>query len=145
MGVFKNESDMQTWLKKKLASVDGLSSLIVNSNFLENFQPTTKEQKEIHQSFSKCYDAIHLTEMLSDDKDVLSSKGKYLRPDFILYSPETEGIVVVELKNNSKATREAGTEINAYSMGVRKHIPFLYFAGSRHMIFFCCQKISCLM
>lgn len=42
-----------------------------------------------------------------------------------MYAAESEGMVIIELKNISGPTRQAGTELNAYAAELRSYIPFL--------------------
>lgn len=123
--VFKNEAEMQDWLKNELDNCDGLGELIINSNELKNFHPTNLEEKKIHTSFKNCLEALYFNTIFSDNENIALSDNETLKPDFVLYAPESQGIVIVELKNSANAARQAGTEISAYSAEIKNHLLFL--------------------
>ncbi|WP_222424566.1 hypothetical protein, partial [Yersinia mollaretii] len=52
-------------------------------------------------------------------------KKQSLKPDFLLYSSESEAIIIVELKNIVGPSRQAGTELSAYACETRTYMPFL--------------------
>jgi len=120
--IFKKELDMQEWLRKELNECYGLSDLIINC--VDNNASTDAERK-INSSYEYCLKSLDLTEVISEDKNISLKKGDVLRPDFLLYSVETESIIIVELKNISNPTRQVGTEISAYASEVKSYLPFI--------------------
>lgn len=48
-----------------------------------------------------------------------------MKPDFVLYAPETDSVVIVELKNIVTPSRQTGTEISAYANEIKSYIPFI--------------------
>ncbi|WGE68272.1 hypothetical protein NYR77_04400 [Actinobacillus equuli subsp. haemolyticus] len=123
--LFEREADMQLWLKNKLKECWGLSELIANIEQLEEFSPSNEEEQKIYTSFNNCLEALHLNTIFSSDENISLSENEILRPDFVLYAPESQGVVIVELKNSANAARQAGTEISAYSGELKNHILFL--------------------
>jgi hypothetical protein len=123
--VFSSESEMQAWLSQKIKSSDGLSDLILNGDYLDQFTPCCNEEARALKSYKECYSALHINEIISEDENISLRKGDLLKPDFLMYASEIDGIVLVELKNLSGPSREAGTELSAYSGELRTYIPFL--------------------
>lgn len=125
MAIFENESAMQKWLKEKLEQGEQLGDLVQVSNDVHNGQFNSEDQKAIQASFQYILEFIYCTELMSADKNISATKTEILKPDFVLYASEAQGIIVVELKNFSAATRETGTEIGAYSGEIRSQLPFI--------------------
>lgn len=124
--LFENEAEMQAWLKNELDTHhDGLSELIINCDELESFNPSNLEENKIYTCFKNCLEALHLNTIFSDNENIALSESEILKPDFVLYAPESQGIVIVELKNSANAARQAGTEISAYSAELKNHLLFL--------------------
>jgi hypothetical protein len=125
MTLFASESEMQEWLSSALEGTDGLAELIVNLDALDGEVPSNFAESRILQSFKVCVSSLYITETFSENENISLSDGEALKPDFVLYAPEKESIIIVELKNISGPTRQAGTELSAYSCEVRTTIPFL--------------------
>ncbi|MCH9695197.1 MAG: hypothetical protein K0U72_11875 [Gammaproteobacteria bacterium] len=134
MSIFSKEAEMQDWLAKQLETCDGLGDLITNTESIDNLEPKTLEEQKVLSSYKACLSALYLTEVVSDNSNISLNKGDSLKPDFVLYSPESEGIVIVELKNIPGPTRQAGTELGAYAGEIRSIIPFLSEGDLFHVI-----------
>lgn len=115
MEIFSSENEMQDWLESKFINMWGLSDIITNGDYIKSFTATNLSEKKIQDSFEISYGCLHLLELITANKNISSKAGEILKPDLVTYSPEQETIVIIELKNFSGATREAGTEISAYS------------------------------
>lgn len=122
---FNDEAEMQVWLSKSLD--DGaLADLIKNgSEFKMQEAQGNDPSCKIRQSFLTCLESLYITEKVFDNENISTDEGEILKPDFILYAPETESVIVVELKNQRNATRQAGTELGGYSAEIKSAIPFL--------------------
>lgn len=131
---FINELAMQLWLENELSNVDGIADLISNIDDLENFIPINKYEKIVKNSFDHCIKHLYITTILSADKNISIDQTESLRPDLILYGEEYESLIIVELKNISQPTRQAGTELSAYSCELRSYMPFLSEADLVHII-----------
>lgn len=122
--MFDSENDMQAWLSGELKEKD-LGELIINIDEFEKKEAINLEERKVKESFTYCLKSLHLTSVISEDENISLKPGDTLRPDFLLYASETESIVIVELKNISGPTRQAGTEIHAYSSELKSYIPFI--------------------
>lgn len=123
---FSSEQDLHDWFKSLLLSgEDGLASVISNREEIETYQPANAEQRGIKSSFEYVLESLYYTEIIADDENISTTPGEILRPDFLLYSSDSENIVVVELKNLAGPTRQAGTEASAYAAEVRSYLPFI--------------------
>ena len=125
MAIFRKEADMQKWLSDELETACGLADLIINDDYIADFEAKTKEEIRFKASFESCIKALYMNEVISIDENISETKGEGLKPDFTLYAPDWEGIVLVELKNAKGATREAGTELSAYACEIKTYMPLL--------------------
>lgn len=116
---------MQEWFRERFAEGNALGDLIVQED--DTLPPISSNliASKVHESFSYVLETLWVTEVISDNQDISLAPGDVLRPDFLLYSAEAEAIVVVELKNISQPTRQAGTEISAYGAEVKTYLPFI--------------------
>lgn len=125
MSVFSSEDEMQKWLSAELASKKGLSALIQEADWLESAVPKHMGEASVLRSFRTSYEALHINETLFENENISLGSSDILKPDFVLYAPETQAVVVVELKNLASPSRQAGTELSAYSAEIRSYVPFL--------------------
>lgn len=127
MSLFESESEMQNWLCNELEKDDcyGLADLIIGDDALDSYKPSKIEEEKVKNSYEECLSALYCNEIISKDENISLKIGETLRPDILLYSPEQEGVVLVELKNIKGPSRQAGTEIGAYSGELRTYMPFL--------------------
>lgn len=126
MSLFKNEAEMQAWLLSELDNEDvsGLADLILPVELID----CPSEEEVIAKKYRYCLDALNYNYFISADEDISLKAGDILRPDLLMYSSESQLLVVVELKNIKEPTRQAGTEISAYAAEIRSYLPLL--AGS---------------
>lgn len=125
MSVFSSESEMQYWLERKFTIIEGLSDLIVNIESIEKYVPRNLSEDRIKQTFLYCIDSLGMNELLTKNENISLVKGDSLNPDMFAYAPETESIVIIELKNQRGATREAGTELSAYAGEIKSALSYL--------------------
>lgn len=125
MGIFATESKMQDWLSNELKKVEGLGELIQNAGWLACVTPTNLGEARVIASFRTSLAALNITETLFEDENISLGAPDVLKPDFVLYAPETQSVVIVELKNLASPSRQAGTELSAYSAEIRSALPFL--------------------
>lgn len=121
--MFNKEKDMQDWLSKELKIVNGLSELIVQ--FDENKEGKSPPELKIIEGYSHCLKSLYINKIISEDENISLKYGNSLKPDFLLYAPETESIVIIELKNIAEPTRQTGTELGAYASEVKSYLPFI--------------------
>jgi len=124
MSYFNSEKEMHEWITKEIQESDGLYHLINNKEILEK-KSLIIEHKLIKKSFNNCLESINHAIIISNDENISTIKNRILRPDLILFSYSTEGIVIVEIKNIKNPTRELGTEVSAYAAEVKHQLPFL--------------------
>jgi hypothetical protein len=123
--MFKKESDMQEWLSEKLQDLEGVFDLVENEDDFDNFVPRNISEEKVYNSFSYCIKSLRLNTVITEDENISLKKGDSLKPDFLLYAPETESLVILELKNISGPTRQAGTELSAYASEIKSYVPFI--------------------
>lgn len=126
MGIFKTESEMQEWLERILDNdQEGFSELIVGFDVIEEYIPKNSVERKIQESYLQCMPALALMEVITKDENISASKGDVLRPDLVAYAIERESIVLIELKNISGPSREAGTELSAYAGELKGYLSHL--------------------
>lgn len=125
MALFKNEAAMQSWMEKQLKCVDGFSELLISSDVPP---PTTTEEESITKSYEFCLKALNQNIVISANENISLDPSDILKPDFILYSTESEAVVIIELKNLAGPSRQAGTELGAYTAEIKQYLPLI--AGS---------------
>ncbi|MCU4550009.1 MULTISPECIES: hypothetical protein [Acinetobacter calcoaceticus/baumannii complex] len=131
---FPSEHHMQLWIESELNKTDGLADLISNLDDLENFSPSNKHESIVYESFKYCCKHLYLTKIVSANKNISLNNNEILKPDLVLYGIEYESLILVELKNINQPTRQAGTELGAYSCELRSYMPFLTEADLVHVI-----------
>lgn len=128
MSLFSDESVMQKWLSEKFANGESLGDLTIN---LEDYQEIEIDKRDslivqkIKTSFSFCVASFNLNEVITENENISLDNKDSLKPDFVLYAPETESLIIVELKNIKGPSRQAGTEIGAYGAELKAYLPFI--------------------
>ncbi|MEM7619750.1 MAG: hypothetical protein AAF228_04700 [Pseudomonadota bacterium] len=125
MAIFSSEAEMQNWLSNKLREVNDFYSLILNKEYLKTFRPKSYQERKFLESYNMCSNSFYLFEIIAENENISLSPKEGLKPDFLCYCPETQSIAIVELKNLSGSTRQAGTQISAYTNEVRSYLPFI--------------------
>lgn len=123
--IFKDEKEMQDWLSKELQANDCFKELIVNIEEFEKYKATSLSDKKVFESFKYCLTSLNIVSIISENENISFNPSDSLKPDFLLYAPETESVIIVELKNIVTPSRQAGTEVSAYANEVKSYIPFI--------------------
>ncbi|HIF5971469.1 TPA: hypothetical protein ACX3GO_004515 [Vibrio parahaemolyticus] len=119
--MFENEKEMQAVLSNFLQKSGSLSEIIEPIMEEKNF---TFEYEKIISSYKYCIDHLVDNAIISEEKNISIFENEELKPDFLLYSP-MEAFVLIELKNNVSASRQAGTELIAYSNTLKSNFSFM--------------------
>ncbi len=126
---FKSEKEMQAWLSDLFKKGHSFAEILLNyEEFAKDTLPKNSvgsSFQKITQSFQHCLKSFDDHEVLTEDVNISLNSDDILRPDFLLYSPKTESILIVELKNLKGPTRQAATEIGAYAAEIRSYLPLL--------------------
>lgn len=123
--IFDSEAKMQDWLSDALKDVEGLADLISNIEPISEAIASHLTDERLLDSFKTCIKSLYITHVMSENENISTDDQDILKPDFLLYAPETESVVIVELKNLAQTTRQAGTEISAYACEIRSSVPFI--------------------
>ncbi len=124
MKLFVDEKEMQKWLESEISEHGSLSDLIDDSS-AEADVPSSLASEIIDAAYRYCLESLHILNIIAADENISLTKKDILRPDILAYAPETESIVIIELKNISGPTREAGTELSAYCAEINNYLPFI--------------------
>ncbi|RVT74452.1 hypothetical protein EOD40_13150 [Flavobacterium sufflavum] len=123
--LFSSEDAMQKWLSNKLKSGISLADIIVGIDEFKEQNFTDIIEIKLHKSFIHCLNSFYLTKIISENENISLKEGDVLKPDFLLYAPETESIIILELKNLASPSRQSGTEVSAYASEIKSYIPFI--------------------
>lgn len=123
--IFETEDKMQEWLSKELRQTDSFRDLISNADKFDYLSSTSLVANRILDSYKQCLASFGLVTIIAENENISLKDGDILKPDFLLYAPETESIVIVELKNLASPSRQAGTEVSAYASEIKSYIPFI--------------------
>ncbi len=123
---------MQMWLSDNLSEIEGLSEII--DEFDETIQGKPSTESRIISSYIHCLKSLNLNVVISENENISNKEGDRLCPDFLLYAPETESFVILELKNIANPTRQIGTELGAYSSEIRSYVPFISEGDIVHVV-----------
>jgi hypothetical protein len=137
MSSFSHERQLQEKLVQ-LIKKDELSNIIEGQATIDDLLER-QQSSEAFPAFSidhlvriSCAEAashalscLSNLDILTDDLNVSLTVGQQLRPDVVCFSPETESLVLFELKRSGQAGREAITELIAYEQELKNHLPFL--------------------
>lgn len=125
MTLFASEKEMQDWLSSVLVDPEGLAELLSNVDAINDTKPTNLAEARVLEAIQVCLGSLYIAEKIFENENISIGSDEILKPDFVLYAPETESIVILELKNIAGPTRQAGTELAAYSCEIRSAVPFL--------------------
>jgi len=123
--IFESELKMQEWLSHELLCVEGLMDLIINKEDHKNLYSDSVVERKFFESYRHCIKSLNLNTIVSENENISFKEGDIFKPDFLLFAPKTESIVIVELKNIAGPSRQVGTEVSAYSSEVKSYIPFI--------------------
>lgn len=87
--MFNSEKEMQDWLSDKLQKDISLGELLTNIEEQEEFTPSNLPERKMLESFNHCLKSLNLNEIISEDKNISLKPKDSLKPDFLLYAPET--------------------------------------------------------
>ena len=125
MSDFQTEAELQIWLESEIQKNEGLWECIENQDYLEKTIANTASERRLLESYSICAESMPFLELIAADSNISLTKGEVLKPDLLLYAPERQSLVLVEIKNDYGATRNAGTELSAYAAEARSFVPFI--------------------
>ena len=125
MSNFVNEAEIQHWLEREIQENEGLLECVENLEYLESYKAQSSAEERILESYTICMKSLPVLELIAADNNISLTKGEVLKPDLLLYAPETESLVLLEIKNDYGATRNAGTELSAYAAEARSYVPFI--------------------
>lgn len=115
--MFPNESSMQSWMKNVIESEGSIGKILLP---LHSISRNSVKNDAICRSYRDAINALVDPEIIVENNNISSREGYILRPDFVLKSDVSGCLFIVELKNSSSATRQAGTEISAYSATIQE-------------------------
>ncbi|USD52377.1 hypothetical protein J4N37_24900 [Vibrio sp. SCSIO 43153] len=120
--MFVSEAEMQRKLSQYARKFGGFSEIVEEHDFTKG---SSLEEDMIIESYDYCLQSLFETVCLTEEENISLFNKEQLKPDFLLFDPGFEKFVIVELKNQKNATREAGTELGAYANALKSHFPMI--------------------
>ncbi|KGD62192.1 hypothetical protein T9A_00483 [Alcanivorax jadensis T9] len=120
--MFVNEAEMQRKLSEYARKFGGFSEIVEDHDF---YKGTSLEEDLIIDAYDYCLESLYETVLITEEENISLFKKEQLKPDFLLFDPGFEKFVIVELKNEKNATRQAGTELGAYANAIKTHFPMI--------------------
>jgi hypothetical protein len=126
------EDKIQKWLEN---NYENLQSIILNTEIIDNINKDDKIvpyysidymiNKKIIKSAKFVFDNLYLLELITANQNISLETSERLFPDLLLFNPETNKFIIVEIKRSSQAEREAITELLAYEQELQNIFPFM--------------------
>lgn len=136
MSDFASEAELQTLIEEAIRN-ETLAELVVDDALL--IEAAANEDKDRLPHFSldrlcrhaaitagaSVLESLGSLTLLRANKNVSLTQGETLKPDVVCFNPETESVVLFELKVSTAAGRQAITELAAYEQEIKNHLPLL--------------------
>lgn len=95
----------------------------------ENLLPAFSIDEYIRRKYASATDntlrSIENLEVLTSDNNVSTHSSQVLRPDLVCINPESQQIIIFEIKKSTQTERQALTELLAYEHEIKNLLPFL--------------------
>lgn len=95
----------------------------------ENLLPAFSIDEYIRRKYATATDntlrSIENLEVLTSDNNVSIESNQILRPDLVCINPESQQIIIFEIKKSTQTERQALTELLAYEHEIKNLLPFL--------------------
>ncbi|WP_460105980.1 hypothetical protein [Pseudomonas sp. S3_H06] len=99
------------------------------TNIDENLLPAFSIDEYIRRKYASATDntlrSIENLEVLTSDNNVSTQSNQILRPDLVCINPESQQIIIFEIKKSTQTERQALTELLAYEHEIKNLLPFL--------------------
>jgi len=118
---------------ERIEGIDRLNNILAvdsNKHFIPDFQIDFQLKTKYARRASEVIESLFSLELINDDgirnisiqKDTKNNKER-LYPDLILMNDEKKRIILIELKKDRQTEREAITELLAYAIEIKNHLP----------------------
>ena len=87
---FVNEAEIQNWLEREIQDNEGLWECVENFDYLESFKAQSIAETRMLESYTICTKSMPVMELIAADNNISLTKGEILKPDLLLYAPETQ-------------------------------------------------------
>lgn len=95
----------------------------------ENLLPAFSIDEYIRRKYAIATDntlrSIETLEVLTSDDNVSTASNQILRPDLVCINPETQQVIIFEIKKSTQTERQALTELLAYEHEIKNLLPFI--------------------
>ncbi|GAB7531616.1 hypothetical protein PS3A_40300 [Pseudomonas sp. 3A(2025)] len=96
-----------------------------NENLLPAFSIDEYVRKRYAFSAENTLRSIEKLEILTSDNNISTQLNQILRPDLVCINPETQQVIIFEIKKSNQTERQALTELLAYEHEIKNLLPFI--------------------
>lgn len=122
-GLIKSGSLYTSINEKDILRIKNLSD--VDENLLPAFSIDEYIRRKYTLATNNALKSIEDLQVLTSNKNVSTQFKQTLRPDLVCINPESQQIVIFEIKKSTQTERQALTELLAYEHEVKNLLPFL--------------------
>lgn len=109
--------------EEDILQIERLST--TDENLLPAFSIDEYIRRKYNLATGHALRSIKNLQVLTSDKNVSIQSKQLLRPDLVCINPETQQIVIFEIKKSTQTERQALTELLAYEHEIKNLLPFL--------------------
>lgn len=136
MSDFASEAELQALIEEAIRN-EALAGLIVDEAKLREAVASEGRDRLPHFSLDRLCRRASITAgaavlesldslmLLRANRNVSMTRKEILKPDVVCFNPESERVVLFELKVSIAAGRQAITELGAYEQEVKNHLPLM--------------------
>ncbi|WP_323988647.1 hypothetical protein [Pseudomonas canadensis] len=100
-------------------------TISINPDLLPAFSIDEYVRTRFAESASTVIGSLKSVEVLTSNNNISITKNEILKPDLVCINPETNQLIIFELKKSNQTGRQALTELLAYEHELKNHLPFL--------------------
>lgn len=109
--------------KQDILQIESLSA--TDENLLPAFSIDEYIRQKYNLATNNALKSIQTLQVLASDKNISIQSKQTLRPDLVCINPESQQIVIFEIKKSTQTERQALTELLAYEHEIKNILPFL--------------------
>lgn len=109
--------------EQDILRIENLSA--TDENLLPAFSIDEYIRRKYNLATNNALKSIQTLQVLTSDKNVSTQSKQTLRPDLVCINPESQQIVIFEIKKSTQTERQALTELIAYEHEIKNTLPFL--------------------
>lgn len=121
--LIRNEAFYQAIDQEDIRRIQNLGH--VDENLLPAFSIDEYIRRKYVSATNNVLTSIEHLQVLTSDNNVSTNSAQILRPDLVCINPESQQIVIFEIKKSTQTERQALTELLAYEHEIKNLLPFI--------------------